>query len=206
MARRSDHTREELKTMILDAAWGIVGKDGAAGLTARRVAAEIGYVPGTIYNIFESMDALVVQVNGRTLDLMYAALSEGHGKKSAHNPVAEIKNLANGYMKFARDYHPYWMMLFTTRAAEGDVSGWYQDKVDRVFDPLEDILRPLFPAGKDDNRKMAARVLWSSVHGLFFLQQTGKIHVVSERAASDMMSYLIETFVAGIGKNYSHSN
>ncbi len=71
MARRKDHSREELKDLILQAAWKIVGAEGYEGLTARRVAAEIGYAPGTIYNLFASMDDLCQQLCGRTLDDLY---------------------------------------------------------------------------------------------------------------------------------------
>lgn len=67
MARRSDHTRDELRTLILEAAWSIIGQENAEGLTARRVASEIGYAPGTVYNLFESMDDLILNINLRTL-------------------------------------------------------------------------------------------------------------------------------------------
>ena len=39
------------------------------------LADAIGYAPGTIYNVFTSMDALYLQVNGRTLDMLYGILN-----------------------------------------------------------------------------------------------------------------------------------
>ena len=38
MARRSDHTREELKNLILEESWKIIEKQGFEGLTARCIA------------------------------------------------------------------------------------------------------------------------------------------------------------------------
>lgn len=201
MARRSDHTRDQLKEMILETSWGVIGKEGLEGLSARRVAGDIGYAPGTIYNIFESMDDLYLQINGRTLDILYDVLSGSACNDPKKTPAQNMKKMAALYMAFAQEYRPYWLMLFSYRMPEGRTpGGWYQEKVDKLFDPLENLLQPFFPAKQDQKRKMAARVLWSSVHGLCFLQETDKIHLVGGMAPADMASYLIDTFIAGIEK------
>lgn len=199
MARRSDHTRDQLKEMILETSWDIVGKDGFAGLSARRIANDIGYAPGTIYNVFSSMDDLCLEVNGRTLDMLYDVLNGPACNDPKKPPIQNMKKMAALYMRFAHEYKPYWLMLFSHRMPEGqELQNWYQEKIDKLFDPLENLLQPLFPAKQDQKRKMAARVLWSSVHGLCFLQETGKIHLVGAKAPTDMAFYLIDTFVAGI--------
>lgn len=203
MARRSDHTREELKALIIEKSWEIVGRDGFEGLTARRVAADIGYAPGTIYNIFKSMDDLYLQINSRTLDALYEVLSSAACNDAKKTPVRNMKKMAGLYMDFARAYRPYWLMLFSHRLPEGrKARDWYQEKIDRLFHPLEKLLQPLFSAGQNRKRKMAARVLWASVHGLCFLQETGKIPLVGGKAAAeDMADYLVDTFVAGIKRD-----
>jgi len=200
MARRSDHTREELKDLILATSWKIAGNDGFEGLTARRIAAEIGYAPGTIYNLFESMDDLYLQINARTLDRLYAILCGAACNDPAKSPAKNMKKMAGLYMEFAQGNRPYWLMLFNHRLPDGrKVQPWYQEKIDRLFDPLENLLKPLFGAKQDKKRKMAARVLWSSVHGLCFLQETGKIALVGDKAPAEAMaSYLIDTFLAGV--------
>ena len=43
MARRSDHTREQLHRMALAAARAIVTKEGLRGLSTRRIAKKLGY-------------------------------------------------------------------------------------------------------------------------------------------------------------------
>jgi AcrR family transcriptional regulator len=201
MARRADHTREELKNLILEAAWKITGAEGFEGLTARRIAAEIGYAPGTIYNIFESMDDLYLQICGRTLDRLYEVLGSPECNNPRHDPLRNMKTMAALYMKFAREYRPYWLMLFSHRMPESrKTDPAHQEKVDRLFEPLEGLLQSYFSPRQERKRKMAARVLWSSVHGLCFLQETGKIEVVGGKAdiTAEMSSYLIETFVAGV--------
>lgn len=201
MARRKDHTREELKDLILGASWRIVGKNGFEGLTARAVAAEIGYVPGTIYNLFSSMDDLALHVNARTLGLLYETLNDQACADPGKDPVRNMKAMAGRYMDFAREHRPYWLMLFDARLPqERGERKWYREKVERLFTPLENLLQPFFTARQDKMRAMSARVLWAGVHGLCFLQETGKIQMVSGKAteASSMMECLIDNFAAGL--------
>lgn len=67
MARRPDHSRDELYALAMNAARGIVERDGIRGLTARNIATAIGYSPGTLYNLFDNLDDLALQINGATL-------------------------------------------------------------------------------------------------------------------------------------------
>ena len=51
MGRRSQHTSEDLHTLILEGSEQIIAAHGLAGLSAREIARSVGYSPGTIYNI-----------------------------------------------------------------------------------------------------------------------------------------------------------
>ena len=87
MARRSDHSREELYEMALAAARDIVVADGLSGLTVRRVATAIGYSPGTLYNVFDDFYELVIHLNSRTLDAFYGHLLSASEKESAQTAI-----------------------------------------------------------------------------------------------------------------------
>ena len=75
MARRSDHSREELREMALSAAEQIVVEQGYEGLSARKVASAIGYTVGTLYLVFENIDDLILNINARTLDRLHAKMT-----------------------------------------------------------------------------------------------------------------------------------
>ena len=60
MGRRSVHSPEELRQLILDASQTIVERNGITGLSAREIARMIGYSPGTLYNIFENLDDVLL--------------------------------------------------------------------------------------------------------------------------------------------------
>lgn len=191
MARRSDHSRDELKSLILDTAWDIVGKGGFDALTARAVATRIGYAPGTIYNLFESMDDLYLHVSARTLDKLYEALS---------NPkIDSLKAMARTYMEFARTARPYWLMLFAHQLPDGtEPPEWYREKIERPFTLLEGLLAPYFTPRQGKKRKLAARTLWAAIHGIVFLEETAKIQKADKQSSSmDMAEFLIDNFVCG---------
>ena len=75
MARRSEHSREQLTEMILNAAQQIVINDGFAGLSARKIATDIGYTVGTLYIVFDNLDDIILHINARTLDEMRQRLT-----------------------------------------------------------------------------------------------------------------------------------
>jgi AcrR family transcriptional regulator len=207
MARRKDHNREELNKMVLDAAWDIIAADGSKALSARSIAQKIGYAPGTIYNLFSSMDELTLHINARTLEMLKAELAKDMPKdleKSQFVPVAVMKKLAARYMKFARAYKPYWLMLFefSKPQSEGEAP-WYAEKINELFAPLEALLIPYYK--EETECKKSARVLWGSVHGLCFLQETGKIENAARNGlthakdpALELANMLIENYMAGI--------
>jgi AcrR family transcriptional regulator len=200
MARRSDHTRDELKTLILEAAWSIIGTANAEGLTARRVASEIGYAPGTVYNLFESMDDLILHVNMRTLGMLRETLSSPACNDPALSPVQNALKMSALYRDFARQNRPYWLLLYThTLPAERFRDQSYQETIDGLFSPLERILAPIYPANAGQEIKVAARALWAAVHGITFLQESGKLLLLEgQTTPQETADYLIETFFAGL--------
>ncbi len=202
MARRNDHTRDELKEAILKTSWDIIEKEGLTNLTARRIAKDIGYTPGTIYNIFTSMDELYLNINAITLDKLYNALSNPKNRITTQTPTQNIKELAKIYADFAKKHKPHWLMLFTNTLPEGThPPDWYQEKITRLFKPLETMISPLYPENNKQH-KIAARVLWASVHGICILEETGKLPLITnQKTPPNITEYLIDNFIAGIKTN-----
>ena len=64
MPRRSEHSREQLRALALDAVLAIAERDGPQAVSARKVAQEIGYAPGMLYYLFEGMRIFSIFING----------------------------------------------------------------------------------------------------------------------------------------------
>ena len=141
MARRSDHSREEIREMALAAAEQIVVDQGLEGLSARKVAAVIGYTVGTLYLVSDNIDDLILQINARTLDRLYERMAQA--RSSVIDPRDYLLQLGQVYIRFA-DQDPHrWAMIFEHRLSEGrELPEWYREKIARMFAMVEEAIEP----------------------------------------------------------------
>lgn len=207
MARRKDHTREEVKELILSAARALVAEGGIEALTARAIATKIGYTAGTIYNVFTDMNDIVLHLNGETLDRLYIELSRPQHNRKKRPPLANMKSMALGYMRFAEENRDEWRILFMLdKTGQNPPPVWYVQKIEQLFKPLEIILAPYFTAMQEKTHKETARTLWGAVHGLHSLAIAQRLPDNSgQRDVRNMIFRLIENFMAGLSvkKNLS---
>ena len=194
MARRSDHSRGELHDMVLQKAREIAEEEGLRGLTARRVAREIGYTIGTLYNLFDDLDDMIVHMNGRTLDALYVALAAVEPKGEPEN---DVRALADGYAGFVDKHPKLWSILFDHHLPETrQLPDWHGEKILRLLGLLQRALAPYFPPGREAERLHTARVLWSSLHGICSLQSAGKL--VPNESVPALTDTLLTYFLAGL--------
>jgi hypothetical protein len=108
-----------------------------------------------------------------------------------------VRALAAGYIAFAGARPKLWGVLFEHHLPEPrQLPDWQDDKIKRLFGLLEQALEPLFPPNGEAERSHAARVLWSSLHGICSLESLGKL-AVSE-SADKMADTLVTCFLAGL--------
>lgn len=177
--------------MALDAAGRIVSEQGLSGLTARKVAAEIGYAPGTLYVIFRNQDELILHLNARTLDQLYLHL-EAAARESAQ-PRECILALANAYVDFAASQANLWSAVFDHHRADDEIiPQWYQEKIEHLFRLVESPLRQLDNRQGDKQIRLAANVLWSGIHGVCNLRHGGSL----ERGAGGDAGVIVESLVS----------
>jgi AcrR family transcriptional regulator len=196
MARRSDHSREELYDMAMMAARDIVRQDGMRALTARSLAAAIGYSPGTLYNLFENLDELALHVNAATLDTLHNAVAQDD---RSGNPETDLNRMLDRYLAFLQENPALWLAVFDYRGAPGtELPAWYRDRVRKLMELVEEALAPLFAAGEEDERREAASVLWSGLHGICSLAQDGRLTLVSAQSVPQMAQSLIANYLVGL--------
>src|SRR5580704_19680321 len=105
MGRRSDHTRSELRELMLEEGHRQLAEVGLARFSARDVAKRIGYSVGTLYNVFGSYDELMLAINARTLSLWLTHLRT----RLAETDDDRIAALVRGYFEFALQHPRTWM-------------------------------------------------------------------------------------------------
>lgn len=196
MGRRSDHSREEIRQMALQAADAILQKEGITGLSTRKVARSIGYTVGTLYLAFENLDDLILHLNAASLDELYDTLNSSVA--DCQQPDKCIHRLARAYYRFAHDRNAHWSLLYEYRSHSGFViPDWFQQKVLRIFVLVEQCLAGFSLHQETAELRMAAQVLWSGIHGVCVLNLTDKLSVVSDVMVESLLEETVNNFVAG---------
>jgi AcrR family transcriptional regulator len=195
MARRKDHTRDELKQMALDAAITIANQQGLAALTAREVARAIGYTVGTLYNVFKNFDDLILHVNARTMDELEQMFSQTVSK--AKDSWQTVYALTKAYIDFSHDHAACWRLLFEPRDTKQPAPDWYQEKIDKLFNIVQHALLPLLN-NSSQRAHMAAKVLWSALYGLCALSLNEKIDTVLHVPTQELAQSLVKNYLTGL--------
>ena len=173
MPKQARPLRREFRTRLVDAAERTIAERGLAALKARDLAAEAGCAIGTIYNVFEHLDELVLCVGSRTLAMLDAALGAVRSRGpygSTEEAIAGLVRLALAYLDFAARHQVRWRALFEHRFSEAhSLPDWYVGQQQVLFAQVEGPLAMLLPGLDDDRRRILARTLFSAVHGVVVL-------------------------------------
>lgn len=195
MARRSEHSQQEIKDMVLNAAEMIVVEEGFDKLKVRKIALEVGYTVGSIYMVFENMADLVMHIKGRTLDDIATQLNSIDQDNTAEQRIAL---LAKTYLLFASENFNRWRMIFEHQLADDEqIPDWYQQKVHQIFSIVETQFKQLSSTHTEEESKQAARALWSGVHGICTLSLTGKLDLLGVDNIEKTVDLLVSGFIQG---------
>ena len=201
MAKNTDLRRKRIFEDAMDAATKIARNEGLGSLTVRRIAKQVGCSVGTIYNVFDNLDTLILHLNGRTFDALYEELAKVDPKDE---PRAAVASLTETYLAFVRDNANLWNVVFEhVWPAKYPLPDWYREKIERLLKLLATILAPLFPegrepGGREDENYLAALVLWSGLHGIHSLMATGKLGIVTSETAKVLSDLLVSIFFGGL--------
>lgn len=195
MGRRSLHTSEELRELIIGASTELIQEAGLGGLSAREIARRINYSPGTLYNSFENLDDLVLTIEGRLLDdLLHDLTTVPRGG----SPRERVHKIANCYLAFAARNPKLWNLLFEHHIpATRVVPDWYRLKLEALMSEVENALLPLADGLGSEAVRRAARVLWAGVHGIASLSAADKLSIIAADDANVLMNDLVRNYLVG---------
>ncbi|WP_095594174.1 TetR/AcrR family transcriptional regulator [Actibacterium pelagium] len=173
MARRSDHTREELGKLILISARRIVREHGIDALSARKVASDVGYTVGTIYQHFGNMDDLVHRMNGETLEMLFDHCSK---LPTQEPPGDRLFSLARAFVNFAEKHPSEWDAVISYRyGPDHEWAVGYDEMVNQLLGLLTDATSSLYCGGHREEQVLDIRLLWASMYGIFSLHASDRL-------------------------------
>ena len=194
MARRNDHSRDELIEMALGTAERFLAERPIHAISARQIAKAMGYTVGTLYTLFDNLADLQLRVNGRTLVALHAACQATD--RIEREPVARIQAYARAYAGFARTQPNRWRAVYSHILPAGQaLPGWFQARVNALFDMVEQPLRELAPGRSPEQIAEAALILWGGVHGITGLALDDHLFAITNGSESHMTGTLIACFL-----------
>lgn len=200
MARRSDHSREELRAMALKAGREIIMEEGVKNLTTRAVAKRIGYSPGTLYVLFENADDLKFAINVGTLVELHHRLDEL--VRQVTDPEQRLRSIAQFYLEFGLASPNLWRLMFEHQLPGDDPM---PDEITRETDALLEVteaaLRELVP-GLDGGIDRVAAAFWAALHGIAHLVITGKLSLAHVETGQEVLDEQITIFLAGLREHH----
>jgi AcrR family transcriptional regulator len=161
--------RDDLRVRLIDLAEAQIAGEGAASLKARELAGQAGCAVGAIYNVFDDMTALVMQVNVRTFARLGEMATAALAAVRDAAPREQMVALGHAYLHFAADNLHLWRALFDVSGAGDAVPDWYRVALADLFSHIEGPIAALFPALDRRALDLMVRALFSSVHGIVLL-------------------------------------
>lgn len=192
---RREHQRAQIRREILDAASVAFATEGYEMLSMRKLAARLGYAPGTLYLYFSNKDDLLRAVVDESFAELLKTLQAIPPKA---NPVESLKAKMRAYIDFGlRNPNHYKCAFVLPPVKRGKESYRPQPAFGELVNAVAACTRP----GLLDEKKvgLASQVLWSCIHGLtsLLIARPDFPWLSKDR----LINELIEASTAGVMRN-----
>lgn len=171
---KTEFERQQLRTLIMDAARELFVSRGVEAVTMREIAKRIGYSATSIYHHFADKEALIRAV----CDTDFLALADAlKNNLEITDPVERMLAFGRGYAQFALLYPNHYRMMFMTQHPPCDpvISYVQQNNAEQdAYFQLKIVVNEVFLAGKFKpdlkDSELIAQTVWAGMHGVCALQ------------------------------------
>ena len=169
---------KQLERAILGEARRVLLEKGYTSLSMRRIASSVGCTATSIYLYFNNKDALIHRLIDEGMGALYTELQ--HSIEGVADSRERLQRLCEGYVDYGRrnpEYYEVMFMLHPERMERYPPEMYRRGRrnLDIFSLALNDSLaeRQL----SDHDLRMAATVIWTSLHGLVSLLLSRRIDV-----------------------------
>ncbi|MBD1575503.1 MULTISPECIES: TetR/AcrR family transcriptional regulator [Vibrio] len=196
MARRNDHTREELFALTLDKVREFLETRPYHSLSLRKIATMIGYVPSTLINVFGSYNLLLLEVVGQTLDELYQEYEII--QKQELSPLDTLEAFSICYFEFATRQPHRWQLVFEHNMHGDELPKHAAERIFRVIQMLETQIRLIDPEQSEQKVVTISRIIWGSVHGITELSIGDQFYTNSELEGKALIHNFFDNYFSGL--------
>ena len=171
---RREREREEIRTLILDAAREMFASEGYDAVTMRRIAEKIEYSPTAIYFHFKDKDALIHEL----CDSDFGKLAHQFGPiAKIKDPIERLRRVGQAYAQFGLESPNHYRLMFMTPHPplhSEDSQLRRGNPEEDAYQFLKDIVAEAIAQGRFrpelNDVELAAQTIWAGVHGVISLQ------------------------------------
>jgi AcrR family transcriptional regulator len=198
--------RDEISERVLEIAEALISDGGAVNLKARSIAERAGIAVGSIYNLFGDLDQVHGRVNMRLLDRLAEAGAVAIGEMNRQGVTdtrLRLFSLAKAYLGFVQRHPVSWaaLLAFNPRKMAAEQQLAYESRLDTLFEIIAAVLAEDKTLKLDEaRRRLTARVLWSSVHGIVTNGAGRRQQDRQGDGVWEQIDLLVTTFLKGIDR------
>ena len=171
---KTEAERQQLRTLIIDAARDLFVTRGVEAVTMREIAKRIGYSATSIYLHFADKEAVLRAI----LDVDMLALATSLNTiLQIEDPVERMQALGYGYADFALSFPNHYRLMFMAERIPCDPEKSSLQKNNAEQDSyflLKTVVNDVYLAGRFkaelQDVDLIAQVIWAGVHGVCSLE------------------------------------
>ena len=167
----AERRRNKIRARILSAAEHVFAREGAEGLSIRRLAENIDYSPAAIYKYFSSKDELVDELKESFFELILENVNRIVDTSMPFDDRA--RDCVATYVRIASEKPHHYAAAFAGESvSDGPVdgeAGFEATKKGSAFNVLRGMIQEGVDIGtfrRDLDPTLAAKSIWASMHGL----------------------------------------
>lgn len=196
-ARRRTYHHGNLRAALVEAAVGLVEREGVEALTLRAIASLAGVSAAAPYRHFVDKRALLAAVAEEGFRLLEAALRSVEGE----TPRERFRGRGRAYVAFATGHPSHFRVMFGRELADREPYPVLRAAAKGAFDALVEGMTEAQRAGvvaAGDPRELGLTA-WCAMHGLSTLVLDGRLQAMYGRSVGDLVATVGTILHRGLG-------
>ncbi len=194
---KRDLKREAMKAKLISAAKARIESSGLSSLRARDVTEDAGCALGALYNVFEDLDGLILEVNAQTLAALDADVEAA--TTGAGDAGQRLRYLGQRYLEFARAHEKLWRALFELRLANGrPLPDWIMANQVKLLSHIAKPLAQLQPELNEQELMIRTRTMFAAVHGIVSLSLDNRFVSLATETLGEEIDRFIGLLLQGL--------
>ncbi|WP_406080200.1 TetR/AcrR family transcriptional regulator [Micromonospora sp. NBC_00858] len=177
---RRERERAQRHELIVTAARELAEAEGWEAVTTRRLAERVEYSQPVLYSHFNGKDAIVSAVAVDGFGELAAHLRRA--RQAAPEPGQALRAVCRAYLEFATERPALYQAMFVLPTDLKFASAETLPPLRAAFDEFVSCFRP-----DNERRELFAEVIWSALHGMAVLSDSGRIPPAGQEERLDFL-------------------